>query len=1148
MSIPHFFFGLMILMTAAVKASAQNYTPVAVTGFNHDIFAESGTNAQAVTDTALDATNHIMYTQAFASGVSISGGLPDNGLLNNAAGNHQFQLAPYTGSNALTAMRNGTRSLTLSTPASYAKLSLLAFSAENASTITVSVNFSDGSGTTYLTNYSLSDWFFATTNVASSGFGRIARLTTTPYTVDGYPNDPRFYYADISLSCADQQKLVRGITVTNTTTAGSNAPFPNAVVLALAGVSGSQTITSSSTPATCGQANGTATVSITGTSGPWTVSWNTTPTQTGLTATSLLPTNWTASITNAFGCTVTQFVNVANSGSGTATATATPSTICAGASSNLVVTSSGSSISSATWNPGSLSGASVSVTPANTTPYTVTGFDGNGCAFSASVTVNVSTPPSAPAASGTTVCAGSTATLTITSPVAGQTYNWYDVATGGAASGTGTSFTTPVLNANTTYYVNASVPGCAVSARTPVVVSVVAAPAAPTANGVAVCTGNLAGLGVTNAQPGLTYTWYTAAAGGAPVATGVSYTVSVPATVTYYVQANSGSCPSPTRTPVTATLTPVPPDPIVTPVSICSGQTATLTVTNAQPGFTYNWSLSGAGAFIATGTSYTTPVLTSNANYFVATTTSNGCLSNARPSFLVTVNTAPTQPVIPGTTICSGSPATLTIQNAEPGATYNWWSAPNAGSILYSGSIYTVPSVLVTTTFYVDGFANGCMSGRTIVTITIAPAPAVPVVNDATICSGNTATLTVQSPVAGVTYTWYASAAGGTALATGTSFTTPALFSNTTYYVEAASGGCVNATRDAAAVTVEILPAAPLVTTVAICSGGTATVSVQTPVSGITYSWYATATGGTALATGSSYTTPVLATATTYYAGSVSAAGCSSGSRTPVPVAVNATPATPSAAGTTICADSSTTLTVQNPITGLTYSWHDALTGGNILATGLTFSTPFLSSAATYYLQSGSGTCVSPRSGVPVNLFVRLNAPVAVATPTANGVLFSWNVVAGAIAYSVSVNGGPYGPPSSGATGTSHMVTGITPGQTATLVVRALSIDGCASSAPSDPVTAGLSADDVFVPNVFTPNGDGRNDILLVFGSAIASMEFHVFDQWGNEVFRSTDHTIGWDGRYKGQRMPLGVYAFVLRAVLFDGKIISKKGSVNLLR
>lgn len=88
----------------------------------------------------------------------------------------------------------------------------------------------------------------------------------------------------------------------------------------------------------------------------------------------------------------------------------------------------------------------------------------------------------------------------------------------------------------------------------------------------------------------------------------------------------------------------------------------------------------------------------------------------------------------------------------------------------------------------------------------------------------------------------------------------------------------------------------------------------------------------------------------------------------------------------------------------------------------------------------------------------------------------------------------------------------------------------------------------IFVPNVFTPNGDGKNDLLKVYGNQIASVDFQIFNQWGQRIFISKDVQQGWNGQAGGKPQPVGVYVYVLKATLLDGNIINKKGSINLIR
>jgi gliding motility-associated-like protein len=88
----------------------------------------------------------------------------------------------------------------------------------------------------------------------------------------------------------------------------------------------------------------------------------------------------------------------------------------------------------------------------------------------------------------------------------------------------------------------------------------------------------------------------------------------------------------------------------------------------------------------------------------------------------------------------------------------------------------------------------------------------------------------------------------------------------------------------------------------------------------------------------------------------------------------------------------------------------------------------------------------------------------------------------------------------------------------------------------------------VFVPNAFSPNGDNVNDILYVYGDCIQYLDFKIFDRWGNKVFETTDQSIGWDGRYKGQPANSDVYDYTLIATQSNGKTTSQKGNITLVR
>jgi gliding motility-associated-like protein len=87
------------------------------------------------------------------------------------------------------------------------------------------------------------------------------------------------------------------------------------------------------------------------------------------------------------------------------------------------------------------------------------------------------------------------------------------------------------------------------------------------------------------------------------------------------------------------------------------------------------------------------------------------------------------------------------------------------------------------------------------------------------------------------------------------------------------------------------------------------------------------------------------------------------------------------------------------------------------------------------------------------------------------------------------------------------------------------------------------------LPNAFTPNGDGENDIFIPRGNAVNSItEFSIFNRWGEKVFTSTDHHYGWDGKYKSVPQEMGTYVYVLKAELKNGVHKTLQGNFHLIR
>jgi gliding motility-associated-like protein len=582
---------LLIFLVIHFSSEAQ-FTPISLSGFTQDVVAEAGPNPVATTTMEIDgltSSNKVLYSASFASFASIAGGLPDNGTLINGADN--YQLASYTGNNALFVKRNETFELTATTPSSFAKIRLLAFSAEGASTLNISLGFSDGTYTPYLSNNVIGDWFNGTSNIVAQGMGRITRTSAGPWVADGIAgNNPRLYYIEIILNCTDRSKLLQKIRINNIST-NSNAPFPNAVVMAASGIPFTQTIIPAITASDCNGPNGSIALNVSGSAAPYTFSWNTTPMQTSSSATNLAPGNYTCTITDAAGCTSSFNATVSLNNNATITATATPVAICNGGSTQLEVVAGNGVLTDFTWTPGPQTGATQTVSPSVTTTYVVTATNALGCSAASQITVTVQNKPATPVANAVAVCSGASATLTVNNPNPSFTYKWYDLATGGTSIYTGNFYTVNNATTAATYYVEAiSSAGCVSDSRALAALTVNPNPSVALLSDTSVCPGTDALLRVKNSMdPLIDYQWFPTATGGAPVATGYSFNVvGVSAPSTWYAEAiTTAGCKSANRAPVQITL-------------IAQLATPVATVTNiAFSSLTFSWAaVTGATGYL----------------------------------------------------------------------------------------------------------------------------------------------------------------------------------------------------------------------------------------------------------------------------------------------------------------------------------------------------------------------------------------------------------------------------------------------------------------------------------------------------------------------------------------------------------------------
>ncbi len=138
-------------------------------------------------------------------------------------------------------------------------------------------------------------------------------------------------------------------------------------------------------------------------------------------------------------------------------------------------------------------------------------------------------------------------------------------------------------------------------------------------------------------------------------------------------------------------------------------------------------------------------------------------------------------------------------------------------------------------------------------------------------------------------------------------------------------------------------------------------------------------------------------------------------------------------------------------------------------------------------------------------------------------------------------------------TGVDHptaYTTTVTPKVTTTYTVTIVDSIGCSRTASITIYVINMECeqDIAFVPNTFTPNADGKNDVLYVRSNSLTDIYFAVYNRWGELVFETSDLHKGWDGTYKGMKVDPAVFAWYLKGTCNNGNAFFKKGNVTVIR
>ena len=90
---------------------------------------------------------------------------------------------------------------------------------------------------------------------------------------------------------------------------------------------------------------------------------------------------------------------------------------------------------------------------------------------------------------------------------------------------------------------------------------------------------------------------------------------------------------------------------------------------------------------------------------------------------------------------------------------------------------------------------------------------------------------------------------------------------------------------------------------------------------------------------------------------------------------------------------------------------------------------------------------------------------------------------------------------------------------------------------------------DIYVPDAFTPNNDGLNDIFKpTMGSKFLLVDFSIFSRWGQKIYSTSEKARGWNGKIAAKDLPQGVYVWIIRARNRQNQVIERKGSFLLMR
>ena len=244
----------------------------------------------------------------------------------------------------------------------------------------------------------------------------------------------------------------------------------------------------------------------------------------------------------------------------------------------------------------------------------------------------------------------------------------------------------------------------------------------------------------------------------------------------------------------------------------------------------------------------------------------------------------------------------------------------------------------------------------------------------------------------------------------------------------------------------------------------------------------------------------------------------------------------------TICLGQSGLLTVSG---AATYAWSPTM-GLNTFTGSSVTATP---SVTTNYMVIGTDNknCFTDTAYFPIKVY-----PIPTVTAGANQTINVGQTITLTPIISSDVTDVKWTP-------TSWVVSSITPSITVKpnletqYKVTVKNQGGCTASSLVN-IYVVCDGSNIFIPNTFSPNGDGSNDVFYPRGTGLFTIkQARIFNRWGEEVFarysfKANDATLGWDGTYKGQKMSTDVYVYIIEIQCDNNSTLTYKGNIALIK